>query len=414
MSRKDKYINCELLIINIATVISILSFSFLGEIADAFDNLRYVFWILTLLVIYIQSRIKLNFTIKYMAFTTVLFILLNFVFHMLGYYPYTSTGIAGYIGFCMSFYTVGYNFQWQSEKDVKSLFVVSFIAYIILLITAIPEVGKHQEAIYLFEQKNQLGQMLGSGVIIQAFFLARLTNNRLFKIMLYFCSGLTLIALMLIHSRTPLIALVILAIVTFRSKKNKTQNDFVMAIIFVAVIIIAITFLGGTQFIKELFEWNDTTNLNTVEGINDVTSGRIDGYIKALRDFIKSPLIGIGFHAYVDNFVICCLRSGGLLFGLFVIPFIYGKMFKAYNRAKSDKNDERNSLVSNLKLLARNYTIYFFVVSIMEGYPPVGPGASVFLLWLIYGMTDNADNLKKLQEAEGKELNEIVAFSNMK
>ena len=415
MNKEERLFKIELLIIDIAILTSILSFSTFDAIAEICFSIRYVFWVLALFVIYIQSRNKLDFTIKYMAFTTVLFILLNFVFHMLGYYPYTTTGIAGYVGFCMSFYTVGYNFQWQSEKDVKSLFVVSFIAYIILLITAIPEVGKHQEAIYLFEQKNQLGQMLGSGVIIQAFFLARLTNNRLFKIMLYFCSGLTLIALMLIHSRTPLIALVVLAIVTFCSKKNKTQNDFVMAIIFVAVIIIAITFLGGTQFIKELFEWNDTTNLNTVEGINDVTSGRIDGYIKALRDFIKSPLIGIGFHAYVDNFVICCLRSGGLLFALFAVPFIYSKMFRMFSATRHiTEEDKPDSLIVNLKHLARNYTLYFFVVSIMEGFPPVGPGASIFLLWLIYGLTDNGYNLRKLQEAEGKELNEIVAFSNMK
>lgn len=403
MNKEEKLFKIELLIIDIVIITSILSFSTFDAIAEICFSIRYVFWVLALFVIYIQSRIKLNFTIKYMALIAVLFILLGFVFHVLGYYPETNTGLAGYMGFCLLFYTVGYNYEWQSIKDVKRLFVVCFVGYMILMLTTIPEASRHQDAIYLFEQKNQLGQMLGSGVIIEAFFLARLTNNRLFKIMLYISSGLTLIALMLIHSRTPLIALVVLAIVTFCSKKNKTQNDFLMAIIFVAVIIIVISLLGGTTFIRELFEWDENTNLNTVEGINDVTSGRIDGYIEALRDFIKSPLIGIGFDAYIDNFVICCLRSGGLLFGSFVIPFIYGKMFKAYNRANSNSEDEHNGFVVNLKQLAKKYTLYFFVVSLMEGYPPVGPGSSVFLLWFIYGMTDNADNLKKLQEAEGKE-----------
>ena len=110
-------------------ITSILSFSTFDAIAEICFSIRYVFWVLALFVIYIQSRIKLNFTIKYMAFTTVLFILLNFVFHMLGYYPETNTGLAGYMGFCLLFYTVGYNFKWQSIKDVKRLFVVCFVVF---------------------------------------------------------------------------------------------------------------------------------------------------------------------------------------------------------------------------------------------------------------------------------------------
>ena len=97
MNKEEKLFKIELLIIDIVIITSILSFSTFDAIAEICFSIRYVFWVLALFVIYIQSRNKLDFTIKYMAFTTVLFILLNFVFHMLGYYPYTTTGIAGYV-----------------------------------------------------------------------------------------------------------------------------------------------------------------------------------------------------------------------------------------------------------------------------------------------------------------------------
>ena len=386
----------ELIIINCAIIISILSFSFLDEIADVCDKLRYVFWVLALLVIYIQSGIKLNFTIKYMTFVSILFILLSQVFHLLGYYTSSSTGLARYIGFCALFYTVGYNFVWGSVKDIKKIFTVCFIGYLFLIITTIPKVNFYKDSMYLFLQKNQLGQILGSGIIIEAFFLAKNSNNKIIKMLINICSGFSLVLLMQIHSRTPLIALVVLAIFSFFSKKNKNQKDYLIAFGIVIAIILLITYLGGIKFIKELFEWDKNTNLNTVKGVNDLTSGRIEGYINAINDFEKNPIIGIGFDAYIDNFILFSLRSGGLLFAIFIIPFVYIKMYKVYSRTKHIKENS-NEFIMNLNLLARNYTLYFFVISLMEGYPPVGPGTSVFLLWLIYGITDNVSNLKNVQ-----------------
>lgn len=415
MNKEQRLFKIELLIIDIAIIASILSFSSFEVIAEFCHDTRYVFWLLALFVIYIQSRIKLNFTIKYMAFVAILFILLSQVFHLLGVYNSSSTGLAGYMGFCVLFYTVGYNFKWFSTNDIKKLFIACFVGYVVLMITTIPEVAIYKDAIYLFAQKNQLGQMLGSGLIIIAFFLAKVYKSLIIKVILYMCSGISLIMLMHLHSRTPLIALVVIAIVNFISKKGKNQRDYFIALSIVLGVVLMIAYLGGIEFIKELFEWDENTNLNTVEGINDVTSGRIDGYIEALSDIIKSPLIGTGFNAYIDNFVLCCLRSGGLLFALFAVPFIYSKMFRMFSATRHiTEKDKPDSLIVNLKHLARNYTLYFFVVSIMEGFPPIGPGASIFLLWLIYGLTDNGYNLRKLQEAEEYEQNEIAVFSNMK
>lgn len=191
---------------------------------------------------------------------------------------------------------------------------------------------------YLLAEKNQLGQMLGVGIILGTLVLPKITNKTIMKIIYYLIGGLLIITLMTLHSRTPLIALVVVSLVTFFTKKNRTQKDYIIAILIVNGISLIIAHLGGVDFLTELFELNEESNIGSVEGINDLTSGRIDGYFRSFKDIVTSPIIGLGTYAYIDNFVICSLRTGGLLLTIFVVPFVYQKMYLEYVACKSSSN----------------------------------------------------------------------------
>ena len=109
------------IIINLAILTSILSFSLTDSISFVCKSVRYVFWVLSLLIVYRQARIKINFTAKYMVFTSVLFCSINILFCLLGLYPSFGGGIPGYIGFCALFYLVGFNFHWKTCSSIKTI-----------------------------------------------------------------------------------------------------------------------------------------------------------------------------------------------------------------------------------------------------------------------------------------------------
>ena len=194
-----------------------------------------------------------------------------------------------------------------------------------------------------------------------------------------------------IRSRTPIMALVVIAVIIFVQKENKTRKDYGLAFLVIIAISLLILYMGGTDFLVELFDLESDSEMTTSESLNNITSGRLDWYKLAFQDFLSSPIIGIGAYAYIDSFFICTLRTGGILMAIFLLPFVYGKMFKEFkksNKIINSKEDFDNNVI-DVMYIVRCFTIYFFVISLMEGYPPLGPGTSVFLLWIFYGISDN-------------------------
>ena len=48
--------------------------------------------------------------------------------------------------------------------------------------------------------------------------------------------------------------------------------------------------------------------------------------------------------------------------------------------------------------LAKYLSLFAFVVSLMEGFPPLGPSASFFFLWIVLGMKDSVTERLKAQK----------------
>ena len=381
-------IEIDTYLVAFAVLTSILSFSSNTSISGICSALMLLFWPGAIGLMFFRKKIEFNNTIKYMIFTYVFFFFFFKLMYHLGFYPSGGSGQAGFLIYCVMFYIVGYNFPWKNYKALNTVLVFSFIGYFILMLTTFTMLNEIEDSVLW--SKNQLGQMLGIAVIFEVFILPRVVKSKYMKLAMYACSIPTLIALMDIHSRTPVIALTVVTIVNFVLKKNKTNNDYWMAFGVLVLVGFLIYCLGGIEFLKELFEIDSDTNLSSAEGLNDMTSGRLDGYAIAFKDFAKSPILGIGAYAYMDNFVVCTLRTGGIVLAVFILPFVYVKLFSSFKNANiylESYNKDEN--VNVIMYILRCFSLFFFVISLMEGYPPLGPSTSVFMLWLFMGMAES-------------------------
>lgn len=382
----------EKYLLGFAIFTSILSFSSNSSISGICGVLMYLFWGATLIYKFFLYKLQINTIIKYMIFVYVLFYVLSKMFYFLGFYPSSGSGVTSNLLLCAIFYLIGYNCSCKKDGFIEFLLYMAFGAYFILTCTSMIMINDLEDSVIW--NKNQLGQMLGSAIIYEALILPRKTNKKFIIGILYLSGIISLIVLMRLHSRTPLIAIAVVCIINFIQKKNKKEKDYLIAALVIVMLCLVIKYLGGIEFLKDLFEVDDTTNISSEEGLNDITSGRISKYRIALNDFFSSPVIGVGAYAYIDNFVLCTLRTGGIFLAIFILPYVYGMLFTRFKRSNNYLRNNTNKMdnVNTIMFIVKCFSVYFFVISLMEGYPPLGPGTSTFLLWLFIGMGDSVQN----------------------
>ncbi len=371
------YKRIETMIMQIAIILTILSFSPELSVADFCGTTMFLFWGGVVLFKFLNKQIRIDFYLKIIVVIYAAWFICTKIFYSMGLYRTGGMGVAGYLLYCGIFYLVGLNFE-SNEKNIKSVLSAFFLGEILLAITLLPYLEVISEARYEFLAKNQMGQMLGTGVVFGFFILPRFYKNIVIKAGTMAFAAVSLMSLLVVGSRTPLIAIIVIAIVSFVSKKDKKTSDYVLVLAIVTAVGITISFLGGMDYVMDLFELSDP---RAELDLNSMTSGRFSLYAQALTEFIQSPLIGWGAWAYVDNYIINILRCGGLLLLILMIPVSYGKMFNAYKHAGTLAADDE-ILINASKLMIT----FYFVVSLMEGFPPMGPGTSVFFLWTLIGI----------------------------
>lgn len=117
----------------------------------------------------------------------------------------------------------------------------------------------------------------------------------------------------------------------------------------------------------------------TGRSLNDFSSGRLMLYKVAIDKFSLSPWIGIGDY-YVDDFFINALVEIGILGGGVVVGFWIFVALRSL-RLTIKNNDEIQKILGAM-------TVYYFVTSLMEAFPPFGPGSCSFIFWLLQGYCD--------------------------
>ena len=92
---------------------------------------------------------------------------------------------------------------------------------------------------------------------------------------------------------------------------------------------------------------------------------------------MESSLIGTGKY-YVDSLYINVLTENGVI-GALIIYIIWGLRISR----NFVVNRQYNAVPYVRKDMIMCLTIFFFIESVLEGYPPFGPGVSSFMFWLL-------------------------------
>lgn len=389
-------ISFENRITELAVIFSIVSFTPNNSISKMCTIIMYLLWMAVAVFKLLNKTIKVDRTVKAMIAAYIIWFVCTKVFYLLNFYPSSGLGVASYLRYCIIFYVIGLNYQISENDSVKKLVFSFFIGQLILMLTLIPNIRSLIEAYQLFGAKNQMGQMLGIGIILELFILPDYFKSVILKAVYYVCGLVSFVVLLILHSRTPLIALIVVGTLYFLQIKDKTVKHYMTAAVVILMIGFVINKLGGIAYIMTLF---NIPNRSENFDLNNLTSGRLEFYKEAINDFIESPIWGIGAFAYVDNFIFNILRCGGLLLAVIIIPLSYGKLFSGYRMSVRvldsfdsiyiDKKPENIHLAFTL---LKSMIVFYFVISLMEGYPPLGPGTSVFFMWIVLGLSYNIWN----------------------
>lgn len=216
---------------------------------------------------------------------------------------------------------------------------------------------------YTFLQKNSAAQIWSTAILIALFLLEYRTKKQ--RILGYSCAGYLFFLCGISQCRTAILALVVaLACYVLLKSKHKIRWGF-----FVLPLV--------------LFVWNNPVTRRFIDqallltkyagaDINTFSSGRLDGWDRALSAFADSPFFGCGRY-YVDCSYIAILAELGLC-GFMLVETVW--ITRALSNFKKWSGSKADAFLMCL-------TVFYFIESALEGYPPFGPGVSSFMFWFL-------------------------------
>ena len=320
-----------------------------------------------------------------MVFVYAFLWLIMQVLYLQGIHSTSGLGPARYIILCVPFYFFGNNISFDNGNVIKGIvfsyvfahIVFTTLAFFLLFWTGVSNA------------KNMSGQVLGLGIVLDFSFVPRLIKSRIGRIFIYSWGVFSLITLWFLHSRTPFIAaLIVIFFFFFERKRNPIAYFFVILLVIVVIVYFGQTQSGNEQLQNFLIGNRKYTEVD-FSNADAIFSGRFEIFAEAISDFFSHPLVGVGGWAYIDNFPLHVLRVGGLTYGILILPFVYKRLFGCifgFRKRKCNMKEESNEFL--ILLSAKYISLFFIVVSLMEGYPPLGPGTSAFFLWIVLGMKD--------------------------
>lgn len=222
---------------------------------------------------------------------------------------------------------------------------------------------------YLFAEKNSAAQIWVSAIMISVFLMDH--RGAFEKWMIYLACAYLLIMTGISQCRTAILGVAV-SLTAFSVSRAQKKGRWILLI---ALVVLAVWMIpAARQFINQalFLDKYDSADLNTF------SSGRIARYQMAFQKIQSSPFIGVGKY-YVDCSYILILAESGIL-GFLFIEWIWLKKIVLCLRYRGDARSR-----SFLFLM----TVFYLVESVLEGYPPFGPGVSSFMFWFLSAMVIN-------------------------
>ncbi len=342
----------------------------------------YVLWALLLGTIVFQNNFKLPITkFSMVYFSVFLFILFEDICHsfFLRQDKFSINGLLSVLFIPLFLYVISnYLSPFMNEKTTaKVVFIYCFSSFVLsvyLLISFVPSLSSWLSTeLYLYNGKNSAAQIMCSSAIILwvGVIPQRAVQTILKYAYIFFMLGVTL----LFQCRTALLgtAIAILAFIVTQKISVKKRLWLALALIIVSIIALNNDTLGSIWKHALFIDKYKNSNLDAF------SSGRLTYYTRALELFIDNWLFGVKDY-YVDNFFINTLTALGVVGGLPVIAiWIYRLNLNMGFRKSSD---------NRIKYIVMILTYFYLIESLLEAYPPFGPGTCSFMFWFLCGLAD--------------------------
>lgn len=256
--------------------------------------------------------------------------------------------------------------SWNDIKRLMIVFIISALIYAVYVqftyFTSLSSWISNME--YAFVSKNSAAQIWGCAVIMIMTLLR--FKNKYIQAGFYVIAAYLVFLCLLSQCRTAILGMGI-AYMWYMVKNKKNR----------------LPLLGGTFLfiIIALFNWDSISDylykalfLGAQDNLDAsrLSSGRLDYYQDAFQQFMDNPLLGVGPY-YVDNHYLCVLAESGIL-GFFLIEIIWAIRIMLNIRYQGN---------NNIKLFLVSITLFYFVESMLEAFPPFGPGVCSAAFWLL-------------------------------
>lgn len=354
-------------LLKLAVLISV--FSQIDPLAKIARPIMYASWVLIIGVIVAStgrhfrlSRFTLSFIVSYILFVLICLVrlLLSRKFAFPNYAQVLLVPLVVTI-------TGDYYSRLTEDKlqSVLRVYIVCALVYAVWAqITYFPSYSSWlQRVTYAFMLKNSAGQIWMAGVFMLVFLIEY--NNLKWRIIGYIAAAYLLIMTGISQCRTALLAVSVVTacFVLFQMKRKG------LAVLIIAAVAV---FVWNFPFTRAFIDQALFLNKYAGADLNTFSSGRIGAWVRALNVFWDSPFFGSGQY-YVDCSYILILAESGLI-GFILIELVWGGELIRNLSFKGKRN---------IQLFLFCTSIFYIVESVLEGYPPFGPGVSSFMFWLL-------------------------------
>ena len=373
----------------------------LAQIESRLSFVFTIFWFAFVLYLAVNHRSRARFV--GISFFTVAFAVILLIYCSACYLATDELGfLTGFFQLylkCLLMYLVGFLAAPSSELKTRQwntvlvVYVVAVCIYVVwALINYFPGFDAWLSSeVYLFEKKNSLGQIAGVAVIILLAMSFEQNSPVRGAALWLFAAGLVL-CILLVQCRTAVLACCVALVCLLVLMRKKW---IIAALIVLFVLCIAVSSelqdILSHAFFLDKYEGADA---------NTMSSGRLGYWAEALDAVKGSELIGIGDY-YVDNMYIAVYVNLGIIgFVLFMCLWV-SRIIVNFKRILNQQSNSNNGVLYKITACL---VVFYLVESLLEAYPPFGPGTCSFMFWMLCGYLDGIESQKTGMEATGKTL----------
>ena len=339
------------------------------------DKYLKLSWVpLTILMLFLHPSGFLNKKLYFYYFFISIFGLYIFLLQASSTRTYITSGgdlyniVISLLIFIDCFIFWKYYSSVQTYRNIISLMIIGCLILGLVVYFYYLQFADMASTTYAYDAKNSLGQILFVGGVMALVGL-KLYNKKALKLFLTGSIIILLIIIMLLKSRATIICIFFVLLYYMMQKRSKKLRKYVvMGCLGMVVTIILSEDLYNLIVVNIIFANRDASS------VSSLSSGRSELILKALRLIDDNWLLGVG-DKYLDCMPIAILLQYGIIGFFIVIAFLWVLSRKVIRLPQNN--------VINISA----FLIFcsFILNSLFEAYPPFGPGAKCFPLWMLLG-----------------------------